>query len=353
MNPATIAMLIQAGVGAIGGGLENASKIDQLKALRDNLGTLSPQIQQAYQAQIATLEPYQKELLNQGANRDTYYNYLGQFNPSDYNVKAPETFNYDINAETQKLLAPDVAYRISQGAQAIDEGGNKSGNLYSGAAGRALQTMGQNEAQQAYGTALNAAQTQQNTAYNTWTQDFLNQQTEAKTKLANWQAKAQALGIPVKDQQAILDQITQTTQNALATSATRQLNVSSQQAGANAGIQGADSFAGYAGSILGGATGGMNPQGSVQLGQLFSNTPNATVSTPTSDMNYSGVPYQANQATASQIANGLNPTLLSTANANIPSTSAGLNTQYTYPSSSMGSLQNSTGGINMGQIFGY
>ena len=350
MDPTTIAMLIQAGVGAIGGGLENASKIDQLRALRDNLGKLSPQIQQAYQAQIATLKPYEAEMVNQGDNRDKYYSYLGDFNSKDYDVKAPSAFKYDINAETQKLLAPNVDYRIQQGAQAINEGGNKTGGLYSGAAGRALQTMGQNEAQQAYGTALNAAQTQQGVAYNTWVQDFLNQQTEAKTKLSNWQAKANALGIPVKDQQAILDQITKTTQDALQTSATRQLNIDAQQAGANASIDGANTFKSYLGSTLGGMSGGLNPAAAVQLGQLFSNskTPEVDTSTPTTNLTYGNAQPETFQSlnggfgmspvNGQPTSNYTVPTLVNT-----PST--------TTPTMNMSSLQNSSGGVNMGQLF--
>ena len=346
MDPITImglALATQAVVGAGLGLMKNASEADKLRAQKKALSAFPDKIQQMYESEVAPNEAYKAQLVNQEVNRDEYYNYLKTFKPEDYNVVAPKAFSYDLPALTQQLLNPNVEYQTKIGAQALNAAANKSGTLYSGAAGRALQDMGMGKAAEAFGVAQAGAQTSANTGYNTWVQDFANQQTESAKKLQLWQEKAKMLGIPVADQQAILDTITKNNIVAKQTLDSRLLNVAGAQAGVQSSLDTTGSGMTYLGAGLGGATGSLSPQTAATIGTLFgSPTPTATTgfSSPTTDMGYG----TSQSPTGLQIMQGINPSINNPSMANTPMPTMG-NIGTFNPS--MGSQTTSTGGFNL------
>ena len=328
----------EAVLGGIGGYLNNQSKQDQQQALIQQLQGLSPEIQQAYLAQMGLNAPLAGESAAYGNSATNIGNYTAaeqnianQTAEGKFNVAAPSAFTYSLPALTSALLNPNVAYQTQLGTAALNEGGNQAGNLYSGAAAKALQALGQNNAMSAYGTAQTAAQTSANTGYDAWLQNFNNQREAAATTLANLQAGAQALGVPVAQQQGIFNQIQTNTGNAINTSANRGLAVGSELAGANATLEGLSSPYAELGSALGGATGAVTPQAAVTLGNMF-----GTTQAPTADMRY-------NTYLAGNAINTLNN---STASVN----GSYLNSNALPSNEILGGITPSTTGVNFGNL---
>jgi hypothetical protein len=163
----------------VGGGVSAVSETNRNKKMYKELvkgaDVLQSKVDSSEQEQLAKLQEAYGPLL-EGApeNIKDYYSKMTNLDLSQFNVTAPEDFQFDLEAETQKQLNPELDAIIGRATGAVQQSAANRGSLFSGAAGKAIGRSTADIQAKEWDTASQRAQTQQQQAYQRYTDKFNN-----------------------------------------------------------------------------------------------------------------------------------------------------------------------------------
>ena len=186
MDPTTLAALLGTGTGTIGGGLSSYYQNQALNKYISGLSNMQTQANQMSADEIARINAAYDPLTR--GYTQSYNDYLTNLANTDltqYEVTAPEDFQYDLAAETQALLNPELNAIINRANQGVLASSANAGDLFSGAAGKAVARSTADITAQEYKTAQQAALTQQANKYQQYQDKFTNALKVAETNKNN------------------------------------------------------------------------------------------------------------------------------------------------------------------------
>ena len=191
MDDASTINLIMKGVGGISGGVSGALGASRnKKELYDLAGKTDEQKQQIAAVtgqRVADLEKmYGPQLEGFDENTKSYQDALKGADYSQFNVAAPGDFDFDLNAETQRQLNPELQAIIDRTTGTVQQSHANAGSLFSGAAGKDIARSTADIQAKEWDAAAQRANQQQQNKYQQYIDKFRNAQTAAEFNRGNY-----------------------------------------------------------------------------------------------------------------------------------------------------------------------
>lgn len=130
-------------------------------------------------------DPYIKDF---GANAQDYFSALKDTDYSKFDLTDPGEFDFDMQAEIQRQLNPQLDAMTGRAADEIQQSAANRGGLFSGATAKGIARSTQDIAAREWGNARDAAQTERTNKYQQWTDKFNQAAKIAEQNRSNMQA---------------------------------------------------------------------------------------------------------------------------------------------------------------------
>ena len=260
----------------------NATAQAQNKAMQPYYQQAGQDMSQANNAIQGMYNPY----IQQGQQAGAQYQQMAQSG-------APAATPFSYNKTTQDFMDPNVQWNIQQGTNALDASAAARGGLFSGGHGVGVQSFAQNNANQAFGNAQRAQQSDQSQAYKQY-YDSLNLAQQARQQQMGQLQTIMNMGYNSTGQAA----------NSVGSNASAQGNLALKQGTGNAQAAGAQAaYNQGSGWNMGdtlGVIGGLGDAGA----QLYTGMPDFSGGAQSQ-----GTPYQSGNSSFDQTNAGLDPSL--------------------------------------------
>jgi hypothetical protein len=163
--------------GAVGGGLSAGAEADKnrkyYKSLAKGYGNLQGDVRNLEAQRTGEVDslynPYLGDFEN---NANDYFGALKNTDYSQFNLSDPGEFNFDLQAEIQNQMNPEIEAITGRANQDIQQSAANRGGLFSGATAKSIARSTADITANEWGKARDAAQQERQSKYQQWTDKF-------------------------------------------------------------------------------------------------------------------------------------------------------------------------------------
>jgi len=210
-------LAVSGAAGGVGGYLANENNQDRMRAYLKQLGLADDQIEQMANSRIGEVNSTYSPLTEGYAGN--FQDLIGKLQNADfsqYDVQAPQGFEYDQVAETQKYFNPMIQDILDRATGQLESSAANKGDLFSGATGKAIVRSTSDLRAQDYNNASGIAERVGQNKYQQYQDNFNNLMTANTNNRSNMmqglssqQGAVNMQGGQFNTQQDLLNQIRQ------------------------------------------------------------------------------------------------------------------------------------------------